>query len=408
MITLPAQINGYLVLLAILVFLIVYIFFESLFHNKRLKRIPYRIHVNGTRGKSSVARLIGAGLRAGGIATSTKTTGTLPRFIDPGGKETPIYRPGHTNIIEQLKVVKWALMHKSKALVIECMAVQPLLQSLCELKIVQSTHGVLTNARADHLDVMGPTEADVALALAATVPVKGMYFTPEEKYLETFKMAIADRDSKLEHISKADIEAITKQDLEGFSYQEYASNVALALKVCQSLGVEKSVALKGMHQAIPDPGALSVYTYMDPKSGKTIYFANGFAANDPISTRALWERVREQYKDATTCVLLVNTRVDRKERTMQLVDDFSNWSLPDNILLMGTGREVFAKKLPVVYPDPQALPPIVEGDFYEMEALLEAMVKETKGDKVLVVGALNIAQMGLQCVEFFREHKNDC
>ena len=31
-------------------------------HRRRLKQIPVRIHVNGTRGKSSVARLIAAGV----------------------------------------------------------------------------------------------------------------------------------------------------------------------------------------------------------------------------------------------------------------------------------------------------------------------------------------------------------
>ena len=34
-------------------------------HQLVLSNIPVRIHVNGTRGKSSVTRLIAAGLRAG-------------------------------------------------------------------------------------------------------------------------------------------------------------------------------------------------------------------------------------------------------------------------------------------------------------------------------------------------------
>lgn len=41
-------------------------------HQKRVYSIPVRIHVNGTRGKSSVTRLIGAGLRAGGKELSQK------------------------------------------------------------------------------------------------------------------------------------------------------------------------------------------------------------------------------------------------------------------------------------------------------------------------------------------------
>ena len=38
---------------------------ESYWHQRRLASIPIRIHVNGTRGKSGVTRLIAAGLRRG-------------------------------------------------------------------------------------------------------------------------------------------------------------------------------------------------------------------------------------------------------------------------------------------------------------------------------------------------------
>ena len=48
-------------------------------HRRHLKAIPVRIHVNGTRGKSSVTRLIAAGLRQAGMIACAKTTGTLPR-----------------------------------------------------------------------------------------------------------------------------------------------------------------------------------------------------------------------------------------------------------------------------------------------------------------------------------------
>ena len=45
---------------------------EYHFHLNSLKSIPLRIHVNGTRGKSSVTRLIAAGLREGGLKTFAK------------------------------------------------------------------------------------------------------------------------------------------------------------------------------------------------------------------------------------------------------------------------------------------------------------------------------------------------
>ena len=55
---------------------------ESHFHRLSLAQLPIRIHVNGSRGKSSVTRLIAAGLRAGGLKTLAKTTGTAPLIID--------------------------------------------------------------------------------------------------------------------------------------------------------------------------------------------------------------------------------------------------------------------------------------------------------------------------------------
>ena len=58
-------------------------FIEIYIHKLSLEKIPIRIHVNGTRGKSSVTRLIAAGLRAGGLNTFAKTTGTIPRIINP-------------------------------------------------------------------------------------------------------------------------------------------------------------------------------------------------------------------------------------------------------------------------------------------------------------------------------------
>ena len=219
---------------------------ESFSHRRNLARIPIRIHVNGTRGKSGVTRLIAAGLRAGGIRTCAKTTGTLARMIFPDGSEYPVFRPSRPNVIEQVRIVKAAAVEQAEALVIECMAVQPALQSLCELKIVQATHGVVTNARADHLDVMGPTAGDVARALAGTVPVRGKLFTAEHKHFDVFDEAARDRQSRVVPVGSGEVRSVTAEELGQFSYIEYAENVALALRVCADLGIDRATALEGM------------------------------------------------------------------------------------------------------------------------------------------------------------------
>ena len=172
---------------------------ETIQHRRKLARIKTRVHVSGTRGKSSVTRLVAAGMRHAGIATAAKTTGTLARMILPDGREVPVFRPAGANVTEQIRIVDAAQSLGARALVIECMALQPELHWVSENKFVRATHGVITNARADHLDVMGPGVADVARTLAGMTPVGGTLITGERdpEYLAIFEHAARDRGSRL-------------------------------------------------------------------------------------------------------------------------------------------------------------------------------------------------------------------
>ena len=105
-------ISSLIIILAVLIFLGI---FENYYHNKSLKKIPIRIHVNGARGKSSVTRLIASGLRAGGITTMAKTTGSAPRIIDESGKDHIIHRLRSASIGEQLKLLKMFSFNSSKS-----------------------------------------------------------------------------------------------------------------------------------------------------------------------------------------------------------------------------------------------------------------------------------------------------
>ncbi len=390
--------KGFWLIFALTILLIVYLIIEISRHKKRLHKIKYRIHVNGTRGKSSVSRLIAAGLRGGGLTTVCKTTGTMARFIGPDGDEEPIVRLGRTNVIEQLKIVKKAMAYKPEALVIECMAVQPLLQSLCELKLVQSTHGVLVNAKADHLDVMGPTEYDVALALAGTMTIKGKFFTPEKKYLSIFQMAAKDRGSQLICVDDADEQAISDDEINRFSYLEYKSNVALALKVCESVGASRSEALEGMWRAKPDPGALMIL--QKSYKGRTITLANGFAANDPESTSLLWQKVLERVAPSGALFALVNTREDRGDRSRQMAEVVHTWQAPNNFLLIGTGTDVFLKHV-----DPSIKALCLDYPEITLEPLLETIISLTDEKEILLIGVCNIANIGFALLHYFFEEE---
>ena len=86
------------VLTACLVALLVYLAREKARLSRALRRVPRRIAVAGTRGKSGVTRLIAAGLRASGAKVLAKTTGSKPVLILPDGSEREIARPGPASI----------------------------------------------------------------------------------------------------------------------------------------------------------------------------------------------------------------------------------------------------------------------------------------------------------------------
>ena len=369
---------------------------ERWHHRRHLLKIPIRVHVNGTRGKSSVTRLIAAGLRAGGVRTCAKTTGTLARMILPSADEYPVYRPARPNVLEQIRIVRTAAELQAEALVIECMAVQPILQALSEEKMVVSTHGVITNARADHLDAMGPTEIDVARALAGTAPRHGILFTAETRHRDILEAAAVDRHSRFISVGPEDFEQVTNEDLEPFSYLEHAENVALALTVCEELGVPRDRALTGMQAARPDPGALIAFEV--DFFGRRLVFVNAFAANDPESTERIWNRTIERFPDLERRIAVVNCRGDRPERSRQLGNAVVDWPAADRYVLIGSGTYLFARAAFARGLDPTA---IIYAEEKPVEDVFELLV-EHAGGSALILGIANIGGPGLDLVRFFR------
>jgi poly-gamma-glutamate synthase PgsB/CapB len=383
------------VLAAITTILIALGIVEILMHRAVLRRLPIRIHVNGTRGKTSVARLISAGLRAGGLRVCTKTTGSFASVCAPDGTEYPLHRPDLPNIIEQMRVLRRLIGFKPDVVVMECMALQPEYQMLTERHMMKSTHGVITNARADHLDIMGPGPEDVARALAGSTPWNARLYTAEQNYLELFRQAAADRNSELVATSSEDVAAITEPELDTFQYTEHAENVALALKLCTDLGVERSVALRGMQTLEPEIGAtriLEVHFYE-----RSLLFVNAFAANDPESTEMIWERVVEKYGEGRSKIALVNCRFDRPQRSQQLAEVAARWTPADHYVLMGSGTLLFARAAAARGLMPADMT-IVEGE--DTDEVFETLLEKSRRDP-LIVGMCNVKGGGTTLARFF-------
>jgi len=308
-------------------------------HRRRLARIPIRIHVNGTRGKSTVTRLIAAGLRAGGIKTMAKTTGTTPRLILTDGSERPILRPNGPNIQEQVSTIEVACRHGVQAVVLECMAVNPEFQWISEHEMIQSHIGVITNVRLDHTDLMGARLDQIASCLANTIPRNGVLVTPEAENIGILRERAERLGTQVIHVDQG---AVTDEDLAGFEDIPFRENVATALEVCRLLDVDRADALRGMQEALPDPGVLRISRC--GFDGKQVLFANALAANDITSTRQIWEGVTSLCTDAQN-ILLVCSRRDRPARD----DDFvkairEGWDY-DMLILAGQGTAAVRRRL---------------------------------------------------------------
>ena len=360
---------------------------ESHFHRLSLAQLPIRIHVNGSRGKSSVTRLISAGLRAGGLKTLAKTTGTAPRIIDENGEDRIIHRLRDASIGEQVRLLRNFANKKPDAVVIECMAVNPQYQWVSEQKMIKSTMSVITNVRPDHLDEMGSTLQDNAMSLSNTIPFNGKLVTSEKEMGNVLQQVSEKRNTEFNQV---ETDEVTSEYMERFPYLEHRDNVALALKVCELSGVEKETALEGMVHTSPDPGATIIWKLNC--NGTPNYFINVFAANDPTSTLDIWYQLQKKIKDAPTCIFL-NTRNDRQYRTNQLLSLIYSQIKPDALIVRG-------EKLGSKFHDYQQMNPQIEMVQLPYSVGIKEMVSEfSKLENYYIVGIGNMVGWGEKFVQ---------
>ncbi len=335
-----------LVLGILIILLVTFGIIEFQIHLQSLNNIPLRIHVNGTRGKSSVTRLIAAGLREAGIKTYAKVTGTSPRVIDNKGIDRIIHRLRLPSIGEQVRLMRFFAKEKPSAVVMECMAVQPQYQWIAEHQMIKAHIGVITNVRPDHLEEMGPTENDVAMSLCNTVPINSTLITGESDKPEILKKVAKNNNTAF---IKSDEKSIKKEELNRFTYIEHPSNIAVALDACKLAGVKRSVALDGMQKVRPDSGALIFWELF--KENKMIKFVNGMAANDPVSTLQIWKFVIDRYPANTGTAVFFNSRDDRPIRTKQMLELTFKEIKPDYFIIRGDKIDSKIQRLAHYSPD---------------------------------------------------------
>ena len=381
-------------------------FVESHFHRLALGQIPIRIHVNGSRGKSSVTRLIAAGLRAGGLKTLAKTTGTAPRIIDEEGKDMVIHRLRSASIGEQVRLLRNFAKKKPDAVVMECMAVNPQYQWVSEHKMIHSTISVITNVRPDHLDEMGLTLQDNAMSLSNTIPYNSTMVTVEGDLNRDGQLDVLDQqiDDIFINVSKkrntqvyhASSENISSKYMSRFEYLEHIDNVALALKVCTLNGVDEKTALDGMIQAKPDPGATFIWEL--DIYGSRNYFVNLLAANDPASTYNVFKQLTSRIGNTPLCIFL-NTRNDRRYRTNQMLDLVYNKIKPVMMVVRGEKLPSEFHNYKEKYPEIKTLQLSFDSDIIAISEIFATL------EGYYIIGIGNMVGWGEQFIQDLKKYR---
>jgi poly-gamma-glutamate synthase PgsB/CapB len=320
--------------LGILLFVIVYLIVEQIVHFRRLGKIGIRVHVNGSRGKSTVTELVAMGLRQEGIRTLAKTTGDHPILIYPDGRREQIHRRGPTRIQEQIAFVKKAYQLKANAIVVECMAIQPELQIVSETKMIKSAVGVITNVRPDHMGEMGENLKEIAESLSGTIPLNGILITADREFFPFFKQKAERLHTRTILVEYGLVDG-REPDAPVEFFEE---NMALSEQVWSQLGLNISRNNLKIESYVSSTYNLNVYRKRI--GSKAVNFIDAFSANDIVSVKTVQQKALNNLDCSKPLIALFNNRRDRPNRMRSYAAFFSTEPVYDYIFLVGDSKNL--------------------------------------------------------------------
>jgi len=338
----------HLIFIGVLIIIVVLLLLgERLKLKKYRKKIPLRICVTGTRGKSSVTRLIAGSLREAGMRVLAKTTGSKPMLIYPDGTENLVKRRGKPNILETKNILTRAARLGSDVLVTELMSIQPECMYSESVQMLDPSILVVTNIRPDHQEQWGYSKKSIYRAFTHAIPKSCALFLPEEESA-LFSVKPLDRPGLETKFIPQDLpEELTNRTNRVLPH-EFDQNIRLALAVAEYLGVKKEAALKGMAKAPPDFGSLRAWKSSPADSDEKYISVSAFAANDPQSTQMVIDKIIDSgLKNGKKLIGILNLREDRADRTLQWLRGFRAGHIRgiDRLVLTGGHAAVFKRKL---------------------------------------------------------------
>jgi poly-gamma-glutamate synthase PgsB/CapB len=307
------------VLLTCVISFLLFLIYERVSLHRCRRRIRLCVTVTGTRGKSSVTRLLASILREDGRRVLAKTTGSEAVILLPDGGQVELDRSVTPSILEQKQLVKKAARLDADCLVAEVMSIRPESHYIESRHILKPNVVAITNVRRDHTEIMGETEDAIASVLSLDISPLSTVFLPEKINHASFRAEAERCHANLIPV-KAGSSSPLLRSAPDLGQIEFPDNLDLVYAVSAYFGINEQKIIEGVRKAQHDVGRLGVWLYRPGDRQRTCYLVNAFAANDPESTFQVLSRVTDMLPSASGNIIgILNVRPDRLPRTVQWI-----------------------------------------------------------------------------------------
>jgi poly-gamma-glutamate synthase PgsB/CapB len=291
-----------------------------------------------------------------------------------------------------LKVIRRADKLQVDAVVIECMALDPVLQFVSETQLIRSTIGVITNVRPDHFEVMGENLDDITRALSQTIPERATLITADAAYFPLFSSLA--RPLQTDAIL-ADAATICIQN-EWHDHLIFRENLAIAKQVCSQLALDPALVDSILAEEFSSSEGSVIFTRS--VDSRRICFIDAFSANDIESTRIIQDWAFARTHCPKPWVALYNNREDRPLRMRSFAGFLAKASSYDCIAVVGDSLGLATRYLSQSLPDNRVLP--IRSSAPEL--VIAELFKKLSCAEFTIVGMGNEKGAGQLLSRFFR------
>lgn len=313
------------------IFLVIFLLLEYFFLREAIRRIPYRILVNGSRGKSTTVKILFRILNTAGWKTFAKTTGDAPEMLYPVGTARVLKRFAPGRITENIRWLITIARQKPRAVVLECMALHPETQHALARRLFCANSVLITNVTVDHQEVMGDSKSKIARTLLECVPQDADVILPAD--LRKYTSFPAGEENKYHFI-------------EAVEYPQRFSHVPAEIIDGSWALIRFFTDLLSISEEIVRQVFQNVWEGIDKnirmQSAQLNWeFFPLFSINDPETAAHFVEHLRVEHLDGQKEIALFNLRSDRPLRTARFVDFAGHYFPHAELWLVGSGKHLF-------------------------------------------------------------------